>query len=443
MSWRRIGIRLLVVCSYSAAYPSMAQRALDRRAVGESNSVSISAGVVATDNIAKDNKDNARSRTEAELGFSANVGIERERLSSSLEADLQYRSVKYNGKDHQLAGGLHAQTEITLLSERLSWSVEDDLAQSLVNSLDVSSPGNTQNTNIFSTGPRLVLPLGSRSSFALDGKWTNIWYQSSDFGNNRITGRATLLRKSNSSSQLSLNAQVQKVKYKELTESEDYDIKSAYIGWLAEGVRTTLQLDAGLTRVSEETGSASGALASMSITRLLNARSQLKLNAGRNFGSAADNLRLDQELRGVSAGSRPGAISSDPMRSDYATAAWIFNGPRSSATLRGDWRHENHRTETVLNRLESRGEVQISRVLGPRLSLEFLTGYSRNKYNQADVRFSEWDVSVGVSWRFRDAFSIGLRASHTLGEGDSSDGPNTRDFTENRGELRLVYTPRF
>jgi len=420
-----------------------AQMLPSRAAAGDKQALSIYAGALATDNITKDGKGSARSRVEMELGLTADVRVDRDRFESTLAADLQYREGKDNTAGHQLAGGLHGMTDFRLLADTLSWSVEDDLAQSLVNSVDVASPGNTQNTNIFSTGPRLVLPIGARTSFALDGKWTNVWYEQSNFGNNRITGRASLLRKTGANSELSLNGQVQRVRYKELSETEDYDIKSAYLGWLAAGSRTTLQVDTGLTRISEETGSATGALVSLGITRLLNARSQFKVNAGRNFGSAADNIRLDQELRGVSANSRPGAISSDPMRADYASAAWIFSGPRSTAALRGDLRRENHRTQTDLNRNESRGEFQVTRVLGPRISFDFLTGYSRNRFRQADVRFTEWDVGAGLSWRANDAFSIALRASHSAGTGDSSDGPGTRDFTENRGEIRLVYAPRF
>jgi hypothetical protein len=131
------------------------------------------------------------------------------------------------------------------------------------------------------------------------------------------------------------------------------------------------------------------------------------------------------------------------MRTDHASAAWIFSGARSSATLRGDWRREDHRTQTDLNHSETRGEVQVGRVLGPRVSIDLRGSYSRNKYALVDVRFNEWEAGAGATWRGTQTFSVSLRASHLTGSGDTSRGPGTRDYTENRGELRLVYTPRF
>ena len=432
---------LLVACGLSCA--AATAQSPDAGGASARKTLSMSAGVMVTDNIGRTDDSVAKSQTELELGLFADMRVERERMGATLAADLQYQTGRYDAVGDDLSGGLNAQAEYRILADRLVWTVDDAFAQALVNSVSVATPQNTQNINVIATGPRLILPLGTRTSIAFDGKWTNVWYGQSDYGNNRLTGGASLLRQLGAGSQLSFNGQVESIKYSELPPDADYDVKSAYLGWSAKGRRTTLDLDAGYTQLSENTGKTGGALMSLSLIRRLTARTQMKLDAGRNFGNSADNMRRDQDIRGVSVNARPGAVSSDPMRSDVASAAWLFDGPRSSASVRADWRRENHTKQTEFNKTENRGELQVGRVLGPRLTLDLRGGYSRSRFNLADIRFTEWDFGAGLSWKATQAFGVGLRLRHMVGSGDTSEGPGTRDYTENRGELHLLYTPRF
>jgi hypothetical protein len=433
---------VLAVGCLIGCMPALAQVPAANAPAGNRKELSMFAGALVSDNIGKAVDADAESQTQLELGLNANMRVERERLAASLAADLRYQTGRDDAVGNELAGGLTATADYHLLSDRLSWSVQDNFAQALVNAIDVASPQNTQNVNVITTGPRVVMPLGTRTSVALEGGATNVWYQESDFGNNRLIGGVSLLRQLGAGSQLSLNGQAESVKYSDLPQSADYDIKSAYLGWTARGVKTTLHLDAGYTQLSQDTGNTSGARFLLDITRRLNARTELKLDAGRSFGNSADNLRGDQSIRGVSANSRPDAVSADPMRADVVSAAWRFGSSRSSAALRADWRRENHSRQTEYNHTETRGDAEVGRVLGPRLSIELRGGYSVSKYNLSDVRFSEWEVGAGATWRANAALSIGLRLSHSMGTGDTSKGLGTRDYTENRGELRLAYTPR-
>lgn len=436
-----IGTACLLACASVLAQTQSQSQGGNGR-TEHKQSLSLYAGVLASDNIGRNNGAESRSQTELEVGLFADLRTERERLDARFAADIQYRSGQYERARNELAGGLNTLVEFRALDDRLAWSVEDDFAQSLINAIDVATAENTQNLNVLSTGPRITLPLGGLTSVSLDGKWTNVWYQESDFGNDRLTGTVSLERQLGAIGRISLNGQAESVKYRDLPASADYEIKSTYMGISAKGVRTTLQVNGGYTQLSENGNSTGGALVSFAITRLLNSRSQVQVDAGRNFGSSADSLRRDRGFRGVSLNTAPGAVTADPMRSDFASASWSFSGPRSNAAVRGMWRREHHANLTEFNRNESRGELQVARVLGPRLSLDMLAGYSRNRYNLSDVRFSDWDFGAGISWKATQALSLSLRASHTVGSGDSSEGSGTRDYTENRGELRVSYIPR-
>lgn len=390
--------------------------------------------------------DGAESETSFEAGFNADLQYRHNRLAARLAADLAYRTHDYAGYEDELLGGLAADAAWRI-APWLTWVALENFGQSLIDSRNTARPDNTQNTNYFSTGPDFQIPLGLRTSLVLQGRWSDVSYEESEFGTRRQSGTAGLRRTLSERAGLSLNVSTEHVDYKELPTTSNYDIHSAYVGWDVTGARTSISLRAGRTRLEDAVDSAGSTLFGLDLERELTARSTVALHAGRSFGSSADLLRRDQGIGGVDAGvgsgtgDRPVISAADPQRLDHARLSWALRGDRMSVTTSARWEREAHRIEFDLNRRLLGGSFQASRRLGPRATLNFTTDYFREEFGVASIKSDEWSVGLGLHWAATPAVGLAADWLRMVGDGDTAAGPGTRDFTENRYTLRLRWSP--
>lgn len=402
-------------------------------------SYSLSAGATHTDNAGRTSI-NTQSGTSADAGLAASIVRRRERSAITLRADLTYREYlgEYGG---QLAGGLAADTTYRF-TPYFSWTAEENLSHSLVIAQNPGAPDNTQVVNLFGTGPDLRLPLSQSTSASLQGRWSHASYSKSDFDNSRLSATVGLQQRLGPHSSVSLNGSTSRVSYNSLPSSRDFDTRSAFVGWSATGAHTTLNATAGYSWMDEGLGlSSGGATYSLGVTRRVTARSTLSLDAGRSFGDAADALRRDQVIGGVSPDDLPGFVSTGPTRSDYVTAGLSIPGERSTFSLSGSWRREAQRDDSF-DRDSLRASVGLSRRVNQRLSVNFSSNYTREQFDATSIRFNEWATGVGLSWALSPAISATADYSRVVGDGDTNLGADTRDYTANSISARLIWSPR-
>lgn len=433
----RKGAVLLAAFSCAAIVPASA--AQDEEGEGEFRT-GLSLGATHSDNAGR-SQGNEEPETSLNVGLSSSLNYERNRRSFYLNADLRYESHSYGTYSDSLLGGIEGRAAYSLLHDRLTWVAEDNLGQALIQPHDVATPDNTQNVNVFSTGPDILLPLGQRTSISLQGRGTDVSYEEGDFGNRRLSGTLGVVRRMGARSSLSLQGSTEHIMYKSLPHESDYDVHSANLVWSAVGSKTTLNVQGGYSLLEEHEASAGSATFGLELTRRLSARGELSLFAGRNFGDAADRLKLDQGIRGTGVGNRPATISSDPFKSDHATVAWEFGGLRSQVAVSANWRREAHTTVKTLDRHAFDGGLHISRNLSPRMSVNFQSGYSREDFENSAIEFSEWTAGFGMDWKLTRTVSVSLNWDRLTGQGDTALGPGTRDYIENRYSFSLGWSP--
>src|SRR5690348_7423816 len=148
---------------------------------------SVSAGAIYTDNAGRSHT-NQESETSAELGVNAMLRHERERQTASLAADLQFQSHSYGTYADGVVGGATASAGYRLFRDALTWTIDDEFGKALIESHSLATPDNTQNLNVLSTGPDIRLPLGPRTGVLVQGRWTDVSYEKSSYGNRRLSG---------------------------------------------------------------------------------------------------------------------------------------------------------------------------------------------------------------------------------------------------------------
>ena len=410
---------------------------------------SLNAGMTHSDNVGRSSTTES-SDTRGELGLDLSYVRDEGRLNARVGANLQYRSYFDDSYDDELVGNFDGRASYWFVPERFSWVVEDNFGQTYINRAAVETPANRQNTNYFSTGPDVILRLGSRTDLSLQGRWSDVSYETSQADSQRLEGTVGLIRHLGERSSVSLNAAAASVDIKDPAEGADYDRWSAYLGYEAQGSRTELSLEGGYTELRGAGETVDGPLFDVSVSRKTSARSTLTLRAGTSLTDSAEMFRLDQGTRSTAGTSDNPAIdpnvdvsvSAEPFQADYASLTWQIAGGRTALSMSADWRNEDYVATKTRNRDSLGFNAVLSREIAPSLTGRLFGMWRNEEFPETDVNYDEWSFGAGISWAFSRQFSLSLDATRYEGSDDRTDGSGLRDYTENQYSVRVNYYPR-
>jgi hypothetical protein len=425
----------------------------------------LNAGVTHSDNIGR-TVDDRTSDSIAQVGLQLGVTDARPRLNTQLQVNLSYWDFVNHTFGSQLVGGANGGVLLTLLPERFTWIVHDNFGQIAADPTAVVTPGNMQNVNLFSTGPNINLPLGgSVNSLELQGLYSKANYGTTDQNNYQYLGSVALQHKLSPKMTVSLTGTDTHTVYEESVSG--FDVREASLGLDAIGVRTSLSGAVGYTQLKYLGESHSGLLARLGLTRLIGSRSQLSLEVGTQYSDSATDFAQGQEFQGVQAtggggaaaipggvlvagggpllpggtAGAPGgvsltAVSTDPYKSDYASATWNLIAARTELSFDFTLRKETHQQETDFDRRLGIATVTLSRRLSPLLTVSANGTYTRQRFAQLDIDVNSWGLGAGLDWTLTRTIALQARFDRQDGSGT---GPE-RNYTEDRIYVGISYS---
>lgn len=404
--------------------------------------IAVSAGATHTDNVGRVAADET-SETIATAGLAVALQREGSRLDADVAADLQWRKYLDDTFGDEVVGGLAGTLVFSLVPDRLTWTVQDNYGQTLVDRRFAETPDNRQDTNVFSTGPDLYFLLGERTRVELSARWSDVAYEDTAADSERYSGTLGLVRALSSRSSLGLNGTFERIEFDDSTSviDSDYDRVSGYASFRVQGARTEAEFRGGYTKVDGASRSYDAPLLGLSLTRQLGARSTVELNAGTNLTDAADEFARGQALAGVDAGTGTVAVSQDPMQSDYLSLGLSVEGARTNLRVGIDWSKDEQENLSSLDRERLGGSLLLTRQMTRRLTARLFGGYATEEIGLA-TDFDEWVVGAGLEWALSDTLSVALQADRNEGSGDTGVGSAARDYVENRVALTITYSPR-
>lgn len=403
----------------------------------------ISVGATHSDNFNRSATD-PTDDTRGEIGLDLQYAREGGRLNARVNTDLQYRSYFDDTYSDELFGNFDALATYWFIPDRLSWVVENNFGQTLIDRSSVDTPDNRQNTNIFSTGPDIKFMLGDRTSLLLQGRWSDVSYETSDSSHQRLEGNVGLRRHLGPRTLLSLNASAARYDFDDPAIPSDYDRQSAYLGFETRGARTTLRLQGGYTTVNYFGQDIDGPLLDLSISRETSARSRLTLRAGTELTDSADLFRLDREInQDTDAGDvvTDVQVSTEPFQSDFAFLGWTLSGERNTLGLSANWRNEDYTVDDSQNRESFVAGATFSRNLTPALTGRLFGFWRSEDFANADADYDENWFGIGLNWGFTEQFSLGMDVTRFEGTDRTTLEAAPRDYVENRYSLRVTYRP--
>jgi hypothetical protein len=281
----------------------------------------VDVGVGQTDNISRVAVDKT-DETIVSAGLDFSVEQNSRRLYANAAAQLAYLDYLNNTYDHELVGNVGALANLRLIPDGFEWLFQDNFGQVASDPVAPVTPANRENINYFTTGPDVIVPIGSLNKFRLSGRFSQVLYQKSTTDNDRYSGSVAFLHELSPASVLSLNGTWERIKYDQFPDS-DYDKQEAYGRYELNGMRTTLAIDFGYSTLDQTTTSSGGYLVRIDLARKLTPSTTLTLTGGREFSDAADSFLQLQQSGDINLGTQPANPTSSPLSVSMALSVGI------------------------------------------------------------------------------------------------------------------------
>jgi len=389
----------------------------------------VSVGAGESDNVRRV-PTNETDETIATAGLAFAYDDHSPRLRADITGDFAYYDYLQNTYDSEVVGNLYADTAFALVPERILWSISDQFGQTLTDPFLPATADNRENINYFSTGPDFLMGLGSQMRLRLGARYALINYEELPLNSTNTSGQLALIREISDRSSMSLNANMQQIRYDEESLNADFDQLETYLRYEAQGSRTNLTVDGGFSQLDRKASddTEGGALLRVDASRRISGSSVVSLGIGREFSTSAGAFASEQGITNVGLGSAPGRQTADPFTLDHLMVGWNFNRNVTGLALTTSWSKRSYENSPELDQTMTTFSARFRRELSATTSLEVSTAFTgvSNEPPAADYD----DLSAGVSFSWRLTRNLTLDVDYDFSNRRSDAAPT--EYTENR-----------
>ena len=396
----------------------------------------VDVGIGATDNIALVADDKV-SQTIGITDLDFAYKQQSLRLDADLKGDFSYLDYLQHAYSGQLLGRFDGLAELALVPERLTWTLQDNFGQALLNPFAVPTPANLENVDYLVTGPNLKLRLGSSSFLDLSAHYARAQYETSPFDSNRLLGSLDWGFQLSPLSTLALDALNEHVLFTDTAVNTDFVRSSLYGHYQLHGARTEVVGILGATEVTQGGVSITRPLVRVAVTRTLSPTAKLTLSAGQELTDASSSFSVLQSGAIGSIKAAPAPVTAAPYTRIYTSVEWKYERVRTGIALSGRWEKDSYETDPSFDNNASGSEVRLYRNLTRTFRAEFLGSLDYTDY--AQTNFTARDSLLGGALVLREGrgLEFRLRYSHmsraATGIGSS--------YNENLAFLTIGYSP--
>jgi hypothetical protein len=394
----------------------------------------VEAGIGHSDNITRVESGEV-DETLATVGTHVDWTKVTRRLDADVLVDLDYVEYLDDTYEGEVVGTADANLNFGLIPERLLWQVQDSFGQAQSDPFSPVTPENSENVNYFTTGPDLILNLGTQNSMRLFARYSTTNYEVTDLDGERLGGGLSLSRALSAASRVALNATTEENEF-DNPANTGYERRSTSVSYDFTGGRTTISTQVGYSWIELDGGTKNGGeLFELSITREVSDSSTLELSAGSQFSDSGD------ALRGISSGGGGGGPSqvlatSDPYENRDVSLRWDFHRNRTGISAGVSYEDNAYEVQTQFDRTRVMYNASFSRQLQPTLTFMLTAHYSEDEYEVSDLEFDDLQATASLTWNL--SRHLGLRLSLEQFERGSTQPGGT--FDERRAYLTVTYS---
>lgn len=368
-----------------------------------------------------------------------------DRLDARFFSRLEYRQYTQTDFENETLVGIDSSANWTLSPRRLTLSVQDRFTQVPILPDIAVSPFNRQDTNVFSAGPNLTLRLGRVNTAEFGGRYSNYYLEVSNYGSNRYSAYARLVRRISPITRVSVNYEPSWVDFGNNTINPDYARQDAFFNARTNRLGLDLSFDIGSTLISRDVArDVRGNLVRGTLTRQMTSDSSMTLSASDQFSDAGrDTLLINPLLFGSqspSTVSQTDFVGGGLYAIQAADLAYIKRRYYGNNTLSAFWRQIDFESPQVLLDHQIRGAYGD---FGIDYSAAMTTSFFGYISDMDFLRVARTDRDIGIGARviYRFLRTLSVSAETRWSRRDSTFAPVNYD--ELRAVLTIAYNTNY
>ncbi len=392
------------------------------------------AGTGYSDNIASAPAALADSANYLLLGVSAALETERRRLRASLNGDLDYGFYSSDLVEDSPMGRLVAGLTLIAIPSVFEWVTTNDFGSVEVDLLRAPSPVNRQYLNVFETGPDVMIPLGTKTSLDLGGRYEQRqWEESNRLDGEALSKSVGVVRTMSPGRSAGVTATTQRVEY-DNPGAEPYDVTSVYASYAATLSRGSIDFDVGRSELELANDTTDGPYVEITWNRTLSARSNLYIRGSQKFEDATDQFFGDNPALFIDSGNT--ALISDPRTATEVGVGYQLGSRRNNVGFDVSVFEDEQVTQAQFDREGGWLAVHVSHQLGQAWDVGARLAAGQETRTTLGGTSDQRDVRLMVSRKFGLPLTFSIEYGRRTWSADF--GAST---AENAVLLALAWSP--
>jgi len=324
-----------------------------------------------------------------------------------------------------------------ILPSTLSWQVNNDLSVQEIDSFASNTPSNSQQVNIFSTGPSVEFRLSTLNTLLVNYTYSDIKNEKTKTDNKRKYYDIIIEHKVSPTSSVSLNYTDRTVRYKDKILNTDNDTSSTFIQFDSRKARSDYQLVIGenkAKRISDRVVT-KGRLLRLSWNYTLNYNTNVSLRFRKELSDSINDINIsNNEGSGV-------------LNSADKTVSGIFETERLNLSFQKESTNFQIYYSIFGERQDYKEITRLQKIIGNTIAVEYnatnklsLTGrifYSAKKNIETnEIKLIDTRITIGTMYTLSNRVNLYSRLANNNRESN-----NIGDqYNENVVSIGLTYS---
>ena len=321
-----------------------------------------------------------------------------------------------------------------MIRDRVDWGVSDYFTQTQVNNLNSDTPNNLQNTNVFSLGPNITLPLSAGQTITLRPLFSDFYYENSDTDNQQYGVTADWLYMLRTDMKAGISGGATTVRYDKNDKNPDYSIYNLRGVVSGTRPRSEYRMEIGGTNINRDNADGqNGFSGNLDWLYNITGHSSVRAYAATDLTDSSQQL-LNSQIDPGTGDYNNVQTSGDVLRNKIFRVEYIRTDSTLNTNIWTEFRNLDYKESP-----DDREVKEIGAELDYQVTAVLSTGiYGRyNKTKETDINREDKRYATGVTAGYRLSRKLSTRLDLQYRKKDSTS--NNDGYTEYSAFVGLMY----